>query len=98
MAEFGYCSYHDEEVDENTYKWKGCWSCYHFSEGDGFPYVSIPVASGELGVSESTVRKWIKEGRLEGYLFERGRRIFSPPYRKYHITKGSVERLKKEIF
>lgn len=31
---FGHCSHerhYNEEIDESTFEWKGCWNCWHFS-------------------------------------------------------------------
>ena len=94
---FGYCDYHEELVDEGRYIWKGCWNCYHFSEGRDFPYVSVFQASEELGVSESTIRRSIKKGSLRGEIFEQGRFTSNlPAPRKYHINKESVEKIKTQ--
>jgi len=95
---FGYCDFHEEPVDEETYEYKGCWGCYHFHEGKDFPYVSVMEASKELGVSESTVRRWVKKGKLKGRLFVQERSCFGslPPPPKYHIERESVNELKKK--
>ena len=95
--EFGYCDYHEESIDEGEYEYKGCWGCYHFGMGKGFPYMFVPEASKELGVSESTIRRWIRKGKLRGRLFIQERPSFGvlPSPRKYHIEKESVEELKK---
>jgi excisionase family DNA binding protein len=99
VNEFGYCDLHKEPVDEGTYEYKGCWGCYHFHRGKDFPYMSVTEASEELGVSESTIRRWIRKGKLKGRLFVQGRYSFgslpSPP--KYHIEKESVKELKKQM-
>jgi len=71
--EFGWCHLHEESVSEGTYRWKGCWGCHHFGEGKSYHYFSVYEASSELGVSQSTVRRWIKNGKLEGELFIQGR-------------------------
>jgi len=91
---FGYFDYHEEPIDESKYKWKCCWGCYHFREGKDFPYTFMSLVSEELGVSESTVRRWIKKGKLKCYLFK-CRRYTVPP-KKYHIEKKSVEEMKKK--
>jgi hypothetical protein len=94
---FGYCDFHEEPVDEGTYEYKGCWGCYHFHEGKDFPYMSVMEASKELGVSESTIRRWIKKGKLKGILFEQLRYTGDlPAPRKYHIERESVKELKKK--
>jgi excisionase family DNA binding protein len=92
--DFGYCEYHGRQVNENEYRWKGCWGCLHFRRGKDFPYMDVSEVSKRLKVSENTVRKWIKEGKLEGEIFRQGRKSYqhlpSPP--KYHIKKESVEK------
>lgn len=95
IEEFGWCDLHDDQVDENTYEWKGCWGCYHFSQGDGFRFTSVQEAALELQVSCCTVRRWVKNGKLEGRIFEQGRRNRSlPSPRKYHITLESIQKVK----
>jgi len=92
--EFDWCDLHEDSVDEGTYEWKGCWGCYHFREGEDFPYMSVGEASSDVGVSQSTVRRWIKAGKLEGRLFRQGRRTGDlPSPKKYHITIESVQNL-----
>jgi len=93
---FGYCRYHETSIDESTYKWKGCWGCYHFARGKDYPYVTVYEASEIFNVSENTIRRWIKKGKLKAHLFEQGRHtIFLPSPRKYHIEKQSIENLLK---
>ena len=50
--------------------------CYHFHESKDFPYMSVMGASKELGVSESTVSRWVKKGKLKGRLFVQERSCF----------------------
>ncbi len=94
---FGWCDLHDDTVSEYTYEYKGCWSCYHFGEGNRFPYVSTREAACELKVSESTVRRWLRQGRISGRIFERERnRQDLGALRKLHIDLKSLEGLKKK--
>jgi len=96
--EFGYCDLHEEYINEETYEYKGCWNCFHFWEGEGFPYVTVPEASKELGFSQSTVRRWIRSGMLKGRLFTQRRRTrFLPAPPTYHIEKESLEALKRAL-
>jgi excisionase family DNA binding protein len=92
--DFGYCEYHETQIDENTYRWKGCWGCLYFRRGKDFPYMDINEVSEKLKVSKSTVRRWVKKGKLEGELFRQGRNSspFLPSPPKYHIKKESVEK------
>lgn len=95
---FGYCEYHDEPIEFNTYEWKGCWGCHYFIEGEDFPYTFVSNVAKELGVSENTIRRWIKKEKLKADLLEQIRRTDSlPAPRKYHIEKESVEELMKKL-
>lgn len=69
--EFGWCDLHDELVDEDTYEWKGCWSCYHFSEGNGFPYVSVQEAAWELGCHAALSGSGLRVESLKGEFLSR---------------------------
>jgi excisionase family DNA binding protein len=86
-----WCEYHDGPVDWSTFEWKGCWGCYHFC-GLLSNYLYVSDAAEILGVSEATIRRWIKEGILKATLYRRGRRIFtSSPPKRYVITRKSVD-------
>jgi excisionase family DNA binding protein len=89
---FGYCGHHEEITEEETYRYKGCWGCQHFEFGEAFPYVFVSEAAEELHVSESTVRRLIKKGTLDGELFAQVRITRSlPSPAKYHILKESLK-------
>lgn len=89
---FGYCGLHQESVEEETYRWKGCWGCRYFEFGQGFPYVDVSEAAERLQISESTIRRLIKKGKLEGELFEQQRYTGSlPAPSKCHISKESLK-------
>jgi hypothetical protein len=89
--EFGFCDLHEELTDEVTYRYKGCWGCQYFEFGQVFPYLFVSEAAEELQVSESTVRRLIKKGKLDGELFEQQRITRSlPSPAKYHISKESL--------
>ena len=51
--------------------------------------IPISVAAERLGVHENTVRNWIDQGLLDGYLTPTGRR---------KLRLDSVERLEREMF
>ena len=90
----GYCDYHEEDIDVETFEDKGCWGCRHF--GLNPEYANVHDASLVLGVSKSTIRRWIKIGKIEGHLFvSYGVRFVSPP-RKYFIVAKSLEKLRKK--
>jgi len=72
----GYCDLHDGEVEQREFGWKGCWNCHHFEYSADSPYVDVQEAAKLLDRSVSTVRKWLKAGRLKGQLFVRGRSRF----------------------
>ena len=95
----GYCDHDlhpDMIIDLDTFEWKGCWTCRHFKTDNDFPFMDVIEASNELNISCSTVIRWVKNGKLEGRLFKRGRYVdsISPPYKKYFIVKVSVESLR----
>lgn len=91
---FGYCDHHEEVTEEVTYRYKGCWGCQHFEFGKTFPYIFVLEVAEKLKVSESTVRRLIKKGKLEGELFEQQRRTRSlPSPSKYHISKESLKKI-----
>ena len=89
-----WCRNHDEPIDWSTFKWKGCWGCQYFSGLDSDSYVYVSDAAEMLGVSERTVRRWIKTGALKGTLYRRERGLFSSsPPKIYVIDRESVERV-----
>lgn len=93
-GDLGYCGFHEALVNEGTYRWKGCWGCQYFSEGKDFPYRSVAQAASQLNKSESTIRLWIKKGKLDGKIFEqRGHTGSLPSARTYHILQESIDRL-----
>ena len=84
----GYCDLHEEEVWEEEFERKGCWNCYHFDYSADSPYIDVQEAAQLLKKSQSTIRRWLKDGRLEGKLFTRKRPVFqigSP--RKWLVKK-----------
>jgi excisionase family DNA binding protein len=76
--EVGFCDLHEELADEVTYRYKGCWGSQHFEFSQTFPYLFVSEAAEELMVSESTIRRLINKGKLEG----------EPA--KYHFSKESL--------
>lgn len=94
----GYCRKHDEKVSVNQFEYKGCWTCWgYFERTDDWPYYDVEEAAELLDVSKSTVRRWVKDGKLDGRLFKRGRKdpqfLSDFPLKKYFIKKDSVEEL-----
>ena len=101
---FGKClnethiKYKDEEISEETFEYKGCWNCEYFEYGDGFPYYDVKEASQQIGVSKSTIIRWIKKGKLSGKLF-----IMTEPKfvwgtrKKYYIDKNEVNKNVQQI-
>jgi excisionase family DNA binding protein len=85
-------------MGEEKYRWKGCWGCHYFEFGRAFPYVFVSEAAGKLQVSESTIRRLIKKGKLKGELFKQQRMTGSlPAPSKYHISKESLKEFSKGI-
>lgn len=93
----GYCELHEGHLSLDKFKWKGCWSCHYFRQDEEFPFIDLFEASDILSVSRSTIVRWIKNKKLVGYLFERGRKLsfLSPPHKKYFIESESIDNLKR---
>lgn len=86
-------NYKGEEISEETFEYKGCWNCGYFEYGDDFPYYDVEETSHQLGVSKSTIIRWIKKGKLLGRLFVMNDPKFVYGSRKkYYIKKGDVEK------
>ena len=87
-----HCKHSNQDITESTYRYKGCWGCEYFLEGDSFPYLSVKQVSKQLACSQSKVYSMIKEGELEGDQISQKRWTgFAPAPPKMHITKKSVE-------
>ena len=86
--------YKGEDISEGTFEYKGCWGCSDFEYNKDFPYYDTEEASKILNKSQSTIRNWIKKGKLEGKLFMKGRSSdYNSSWRKYFIKKESVDKL-----
>ncbi len=88
----GYCDLHEREVWEGEFERKGCWNCYHFGYSKSSLYVDVQETAKLLKKSTSTIRRWLKEGRLEGKLFVREQLVFwggSP--RKWLVKRESIK-------
>ena len=93
---FGYCDLHEREVWEQEFERKGCWNCYHFDYSEDCPYADVKYAARSLKKSQSTIRRWLRDGRLEGKLFihERpGFQLGAP--QKWFVNDESIESLSK---
>lgn len=89
-----WCNFHEESVDWSTFEWKGCWGCHYFSGLDPEEYVYVSEAANIFGVCTETVRRWIKNGNLEGIKFIRGRSMFTcHAWKIYLVTRESVDEL-----
>ena len=92
---YGTCESHDSDIDSNEFEWKGCWTCHDFTYDEDFPYVGATEAAELIGVSLSTIHRWIKQELLEGVLFTRGR---TRPFvlassKKWFVSKSDVQKL-----
>jgi len=92
---FGFCKFHEYEVYEGKFEWKGCWTCGHFVFSPDLPYVTVNDAAKALNVSKATIRRWVKIGKLKGRLYVKRRKDLNVPKKIYLIEKVSVEELKK---
>lgn len=87
-----------EEISEETFEYKGCWNCEYFEYGDNFPYYDVEEASQQIGVSKSTIIRWIKAGKLSGRLFIIGESKFVlGSWKKYYIDKNEVDTTINEL-
>jgi hypothetical protein len=86
----GYCDLHGREVFDGEFEDKGCWDCWHFNWGG--IYLDIYDAAELLGKSQSTIRRWARNGRLGSRTFYRGRPEWKNP-QKTLITRESVEEI-----
>ena len=94
---FGYCDLHNEDVWEPEFEWKGCWNYYHFSYSADCLYTDVREATQLLKKSPSTIRRWLKDGHLEGKLLIRGRPEFQAgPLYKSFIEKESIKSITME--
>lgn len=92
-----WCNHHNESVDWSTFEFKGCWGCQHFLGLDSDEYVYVSEAAKLLGVTEQTIRRWIRLHVLKGTLYRRIRPQFSiSPPAKYVIDRESVERIREK--
>lgn len=43
-SNFTHTKYKGEDISEETFEYKGCWSCYHFTYDEDFPYYDVEKA------------------------------------------------------
>ena len=88
--------YKGEDISEETFEYKGCWNCWQYFEyNKDFPYYDVKETSEILGISQTTVRNWIKKGKLDGKLFIMwAQKYVMGSHKKYFIKKESVDKLK----
>ena len=74
--------------------YKGCGGCPDFEYSKDFPYYDVEEASEILGKSQSTIRNWIKNGKLKGKLYVKGRSSnYCSSWRKYFIEKENINNM-----
>ena len=87
----------DPEVDPDTFSWKGCWSCPHFSWEDPKPLIDVEEASTLFDVSKSTIRRWIRKDKVKAKLYVQGRHTYSlPAPKKYFIKRSDLKKFAKD--
>jgi len=87
----GYCEYHEEYIDIEKFEWKGCWTCNHFRKTNK-ELLYTSEAAKIANVSPSTIRRWIKEGKIKGIKLEMGRSEFVyGPRRIWLVIRESLE-------
>ena len=92
---YGTCEFHDSDIDSNEFEWKGCWTCQYFTYHKDFHYIGATEAAKLIGVSLSTIHRWIKQEKLEGLLFTRGRTrpFILASRKKWFVSKSDVLKL-----
>ncbi len=97
LEPIGYCDFHEGKVWEVEFERKGCWNCYHFGYSGSYPYIDVQEAAELLKKSPSTIRKWLKVGRLDGKLFIRERLEFqSGSPKKWFVSEKSIKLMNKQ--
>lgn len=81
----GYCELHEEPVDQGTFEYKGCWTCYNHFRWSNWPYIDVRRAAEIFGVCQNTIYRWIKKGKLKARLFVMGRTNTNMPKKFYAI-------------
>ena len=84
----GYCNLHDEPVNQGTFEYKGCWTCYQHFSRKNWLYISVEEAAEHYGVCKSTIYRWIKRERLKARLFSMGRININVPKKFYAILSN----------
>lgn len=67
-----------EEIDDCTFGYKGCWNC-HFFELDFEKFMYVHIAAYQYDVSESTIRRWCRIGKINAEKYETKRFFNGPP-------------------
>ena len=81
----GYCDLHQEPIDQGTFEYKGCWTCWQHFRWKDWIYISTAEAAKQYNVSVKTIHRWIKRGKLKGRLFTMGRDNPNVPKKFYAI-------------
>jgi excisionase family DNA binding protein len=81
----GYCKLHERPIDQGTFEYKGCWTCWQHFHWENWPYIDVEEAVKQYGVSKSTIYQWIKRGKLKARLFTMGRTNLNVPKKFYAI-------------
>lgn len=98
MDFLGYChyKYHNQEVDWDMFEWKGCWTCWqYFKSYDG--WMTVREAAEKYNVSQKTIYRWIKNGKLDATKAIMGRRNSDFPKQIWVIweSKTKIKRRKR---
>jgi len=81
----GHCKLHDEPVNQGTFEYKGCWTCYQYFRWENWFYINVEEAAKHYGVSKNTIYRWIKRGALKARLFRMERKNRNVPKMFYAI-------------
>ena len=79
-----------DNIDIDTFSYKGCWACQYFTLNSDH-YMYTRDASKKYDVSEGTIRRWCREGKLDARLCVReryeGNRLFLASNKIWIIKK-----------
>jgi predicted DNA-binding transcriptional regulator AlpA len=97
----GYCEheYHPQAISQGTFEYKGCWTCWNYFQRDEekWIYIDTNEAAQKYGVSQKTIYRWIRLGKLKARLFVMGRKNTNLPKKFYAILSGQLIQHKNKL-
>lgn len=88
----GYCHYdaHPGYVDFYQFVEKNCWECFHFEWCRDSEILPLEALAEYHNVTVDTIRRWIKEGHIEGILVRKTRGAGIEAAHNLHYMKWFV--------